>query len=66
MSDRTSHSAFWDDLARDIEDDTEFRRGFTDESMRIAAIDAVVNTLNDARDEVDANECEETAESEDR
>lgn len=43
------HSAFWDDLARDLED-PEFLREYVVESMRIATIDAIVNTLDDARE----------------
>lgn len=42
----TSTSAFWDDLARDLED-PEFLREFAAESMRIATIDEVV-TAGDA------------------
>ncbi|HHU09305.1 MAG TPA: helix-turn-helix transcriptional regulator [Intrasporangiaceae bacterium] len=45
----TSTSAFWDDLARDLED-SEFLREFIVESMRIATIDEVVNALDDARE----------------
>lgn len=43
------HGAFWDDLARDLED-PEFLRDFVVESVRIATIDDVVNALDDARD----------------
>lgn len=42
------HSAFWDDLAQDLED-PEFLREYVVESMRIATIDAVVNELDEAR-----------------
>ena len=45
----TSTSAFWEDLARDLED-PEFLRDFVVESMRIATIDQVVNALDDARE----------------
>ncbi|WP_040158946.1 helix-turn-helix domain-containing transcriptional regulator [Mobilicoccus massiliensis] len=45
----TGTSAFWDDLARDLED-AEFLREFVVESMRIATIDEVVNALDDARE----------------
>ena len=45
----TDPSAFWDDLARDLED-PEFLREFIVESMRIATIDEVVNALEDARE----------------
>ena len=45
----TSTSAFWDDLARDLED-SEFLREFIVEAMRIATIDEVVNALDDARE----------------
>jgi transcriptional regulator with XRE-family HTH domain len=41
--------AFWDDLARDLED-PEFLREYVVESMRIATIDEVVNTIDDARE----------------
>jgi len=40
--------AFWDDLAKDLED-PEFLREFVVESVRIATIDQVVNALDDAR-----------------
>lgn|SRR5699024_3079589 len=49
MIDMTDTSAFWDDLARDLED-PEFLREFIVESMRIATIDEVVNALDDARE----------------
>jgi len=42
-------SAFWEDLATDLEDEG-FRREFVMESVRIATIDRVVNALDDARD----------------
>lgn len=42
------HSAFWDDLARDLED-PEFLREYVVESMRIATIDQVVNAIDAAR-----------------
>lgn len=45
----TKHSAFWDDLARDLED-PEFLREYVVESMRIATIDSVVNAIDDARE----------------
>jgi DNA-binding phage protein len=45
----TSNSAFWDDLAHDLED-PEFLREYVVESMRIATIDAVVNALDEARE----------------
>ena len=45
----TSTSAFWDDVANDLED-PEFLREFIVESMRIATIDEVVNALDDARE----------------
>lgn len=41
-------SAFWSDLARDLED-PEFLREYVVESVRIATIDEVVNALDDAR-----------------
>lgn len=45
----TNTSAFWTDLARDLED-PEFLREFVVESVRIATIDGVVNALDDARE----------------
>ncbi|MGN6612344.1 MAG: helix-turn-helix transcriptional regulator [Angustibacter sp.] len=45
----TGTSAFWDDLARDLED-PEFLREFVVESMRVATIDRVVNALDEARE----------------
>lgn len=45
-----SARAFWDDLARDLQD-PEFLRDYIVESMRIATIDAVINGLNEAREE---------------
>ena len=47
--DMTGTSAFWDDLARDLED-PEFLREFVVESVRIATIDKVINALDDARE----------------
>lgn len=41
-------SAFWDDLARDLED-PEFLREYVVESMRIATIDQVVTAIDGAR-----------------
>ena len=41
--------AFWDDLARDL-DDPAFARHYAIESARIATIDAVVNALDEARE----------------
>jgi DNA-binding phage protein len=49
MMKMTKHTAFWDDLARDLED-PEFLREYIAESMRIATIDAIVNALDDARE----------------
>jgi len=46
---KKSTSAFWDDLARDLED-PEFMREYVIETVRIATIDAVVNALDDARE----------------
>jgi DNA-binding phage protein len=40
--------AFWDDLARDLEDE-EFRRQYLLDSQRIATIDRIVNELDAAR-----------------
>lgn len=45
----TGRSAFWDNLARKLED-PEFRRQYVVESIRIATIDQVVNALDDARE----------------
>lgn len=42
-------TAFWDDLARDLED-PKFLREYIAESMRIATIDKVVTDLDDARE----------------
>ncbi|GEP34108.1 hypothetical protein NSZ01_18760 [Nocardioides szechwanensis] len=44
----TRRNAFWDDLARDLED-PEFLREYVVESMRIATIDSIVNALDEAR-----------------
>ena len=41
-------SAFWDDLAADL-DDPDFVREYITESVRIATIDAIVNALDEAR-----------------
>lgn len=49
MMDMDGTSAFWDDLAHDLED-PEFLRDFVVESMRIATIDDVVNALDGARE----------------
>lgn len=46
---RMDKTAFWDDLARDLEDPA-FLREYVVESMRIATIDEVVNSLDDARE----------------
>lgn len=40
---------FWDDLARDLKD-PEFLREYVCESVRIATIDSVVNSLDEARE----------------
>lgn len=45
-------SAFWDDHQRDLED-PGYRHHFVLESQRIAAIDAVINQLNELREEQD-------------
>lgn len=42
-------SAFWDDLAMDLQD-PEFLRDYVVESMRIATIDRLVNELDEARE----------------
>jgi DNA-binding phage protein len=41
-------SVFWDDLAKDLQD-PEFAREYIVESVRIATIDAVINSLDQAR-----------------
>jgi DNA-binding phage protein len=43
------HSAFWDDLAEDLQD-PEFLRQYVVESIRIATIDRIVNALDEARE----------------
>lgn len=45
----TGTSAFWKDLARELED-PEFLREYVVESVRIATLDEVVNALDDARE----------------
>ena len=45
----TNDSAFWNDLARDLED-PDFLREYVLESMRIATVDEVVNAIDDARE----------------
>lgn len=45
----TKHTAFWDDLNRDLQD-PEFLREYVTESMRISTIDSVVNAIDDARE----------------
>ena len=42
-------SAFWDDLAQDLQD-PEFLRDYVVESVRIATIDRLVNALDEARE----------------
>jgi DNA-binding phage protein len=41
-------SVFWEDLGRDLED-PQFLREYVTESVRIASIDAIINTLDEAR-----------------
>lgn len=53
----TRNSTFWADLARDLED-PEFLREYIVESMRIAAIDEVVNALDAAREAADLSKAE--------
>jgi len=48
MTDKAD-SAFWDDLATDLQD-PEFLRDYVVESMRIATIDRLVNELDEARE----------------
>jgi DNA-binding phage protein len=43
-------SAFWDDLVNDLQD-PEFLREYVIQSVRISTIDALMNTLDIARDE---------------
>jgi transcriptional regulator with XRE-family HTH domain len=45
----TRVGAFWEDLARDLQD-PEFLREYVVESVRVATIDSVVNALDDARE----------------
>jgi transcriptional regulator with XRE-family HTH domain len=47
--DTDARGAFWDDLAKDLED-PDFLREYVVESVRIATIDAVVSGLDEARD----------------
>ena len=42
----TGHSAFWDDLARDLAD-PEFEREYAAESRRIADFDAAINASDE-------------------
>jgi len=44
-----THQAFWDDLAKDLED-PEFLRDYIVESVRIATIDSAINGLDEARE----------------
>lgn len=44
----SQHGVFWDDLAGDLED-PEFARQYAIESARVTTIDAVVNSLDEAR-----------------
>lgn len=44
-----NRGAFWEDLARDLED-PGFLREYVVESVRIATLDAVVNALDEARE----------------
>ncbi len=41
----TGHSAFWDDLTRDLAD-PEFEREYTAESRRVAEFDEAMNTAD--------------------
>ena len=45
----STNKAFWNDLARDLED-PEFLREYIVESMRIATVDAIVHELDEARE----------------
>ena len=45
----TKHTAFWDDLNRDLQD-PEFLREYVTHSVRISTIDSVVNAIDDARE----------------
>ncbi len=45
----SKHTAFWDDLNRDLQD-PQFLREYVVESMRISTIDSVVNAIDDARE----------------
>lgn len=47
--DRTTRSAFWDDLAEDLKD-PEFLRTYVVESIRVATVDRIMNQLDAARE----------------
>ncbi|MEV0456780.1 helix-turn-helix transcriptional regulator [Catellatospora methionotrophica] len=50
-------SAFWDDLAGNL-DDSEFLRAYLTESVRISTVDALINALEDARESAHLNKAE--------
>jgi transcriptional regulator with XRE-family HTH domain len=50
-------SAFWDDLAQDLQD-PQFLRNYVAESVRIATIDRIVNELDAAREAVGLSKAE--------
>lgn len=53
----TKGDAFWDDLARDLED-PEFLREYIAESMRIATIDSIMSALDKAREAAELSKAE--------
>ncbi len=50
-------SAFWDDLADNL-DDPQVLRSYLTESVRIATIDALINALEEARESAHLNKAE--------
>lgn len=50
-------SAFWEDLASDMED-PEFLREYITESIRISTIDSIMNALDEAREEAGLSKAE--------
>ncbi|MEV4414938.1 helix-turn-helix transcriptional regulator [Catellatospora sp. NPDC049609] len=50
-------SAFWDDLAENL-DDPQFLRSYLTESVRIATVDALINALEEARESARLNKAE--------
>lgn len=48
---------FWEDLQEDLKD-PEFLRTFVLESVRIKSVDAIMNALDDAREEADLSKAD--------